>query len=91
MPASSNASNSTTMEVAEAHATIAADSAICATITGWETYPEGISSLNPFDCDAADARRQLDEQANIIFSESDISVDIINATGKSTILSRSSV
>jgi hypothetical protein len=53
------------------------------TIDGWELYPEGIDNFNPFECDALEARNRLSDQANLIFSDNDVSIDVIDASGKS--------
>ena len=53
------------------------------TIDGWELYPEGIPSFNPFECDASEARNRLSDQASLIFSDNDVSIDVIDASGKS--------
>ncbi len=49
---------------------------------GWRLYPEGVDSFNPFECDAAAARQYLIDHEKLIFSESDVSVNIIDASGK---------
>lgn len=89
-PASLNAPTSTAA-AAEAHAATTDVPAIYPAIVGWQAYPEGSGSYNPFNCDATEARHRLNEQANLIFSDRDISVDIIDATGKSNPPCRSSV
>ena len=62
--------------------------AIAPTIDGWELYPEGVDNFNPFECDASEARNRLIDQANLIFSDNDISIDVIDTSGKFTVRCR---
>lgn len=56
--------------------------ACVSTTDGWELYPEGVNGFNPFECDASEARSRVRDQAGLIFSDNDISVDVIDASGK---------
>jgi hypothetical protein len=51
------------------------------TTDGWATYPEGVDSFNPFQCDAEAVRQRLLDQERLIFSNSDVSIDITDASG----------
>lgn len=58
-----------------------ASQAVPPSINGWDLYPEGITSFDPFATDATKVRERLNKHAAATFSNKDVSVDFIDALG----------